>query len=103
MVLYPLRFFFREIVKYSSEVTSEKKMTECSDADIFADFDDRMDTAPIQLGDSDDSFDEGFQKNPSAIDEKSVIEEYRKLKEESKRIDEVAVQVTTSKFSRFNF
>ncbi|EFO91555.1 hypothetical protein GCK72_005884 [Caenorhabditis remanei] len=68
-------------------------MTECSDDDIFADFDDRMDTAPIQLGDSDDSFDEGFQKNPSAIDEKSVIEEYRKLKEESKRIDEVAVQI----------
>uniref|UniRef100_A0A1I7TRY8 RNA polymerase-associated protein n=1 Tax=Caenorhabditis tropicalis TaxID=1561998 RepID=A0A1I7TRY8_9PELO len=68
-------------------------MSDFDDDNLFDDFDDRMDTEPITLGDSDDSFDDGPQQPSSSVDRKAIIEKYQKLKEESKRLDEIAVEV----------
>ncbi|CAL2033566.1 unnamed protein product [Caenorhabditis brenneri] len=61
------------------------------DDDMFVDFDDRMDTDPITIGDSDDSFDN--PRPSTSTDKKATIEKYQKLKEESKRLDELAKEV----------
>nr|pir hypothetical protein C33F10.4 - Caenorhabditis elegans [Caenorhabditis elegans] len=51
-----------------------------------------MDTEPIQI-DSDDSFDAGAPTSSHTMDRKSIIEKYQKLKEESKKLDDLAVEV----------
>lgn len=67
-------------------------MSDISDDDIFGGFDNRMDTEPIQI-DSDDSFDAGAPTSSHTMDRKSIIEKYQKLKEESKKLDDLAVEV----------
>lgn len=62
-------------------------------SDLFADFDDRMDTDPILIEGSDDSFDNPTTKQSTSTDKKSIIAKYQRLKEESKRLDELAVEV----------
>lgn len=64
------------------------------DVDIFEDMEDGTDAQPIQV-DSDDSFEAGPCRDEPEVgmDEKSIVDKYQELKEESKRLDDVAREV----------